>query len=245
MPSDSEVGPARDPGPDTRITEPLSALVPRADSTADRTARVLRDSTPTAMSENGQRRAAPGPMLRRVEEIMAVTLRRTTVDTPLGALVLIERTARLIIVDWADCAARTSALLGRAFPAGYTLHEERAQSELGAAFSAYFAGQLGALRALPIEPVGSAFELSVWRALRTLGPGNTQSYAALAAQLGRPSAARAVGRANGQNPLSLVVPCHRVIGASGALTGYAGGLARKRWLLDHEARHAGARWARA
>jgi O-6-methylguanine DNA methyltransferase len=102
------------------------------------------------------------------------------------------------------------------------------------ALDAYFAGQLGALDALPTRTGGTAFQREVWAALRAIPPGATTSYAALAARIGRPAACRAVGLANGANPIALVVPCHRVIGASGALTGYGGGLDRKRWLLAHE-----------
>jgi len=90
----------------------------------------------------------------------------------------------------------------------------------------------------PLAPSGTAFERSVWALLTTIPYGETRSYGALAAELGRPTAARAVGAANGRNPLSLFVPCHRVIGADGSLTGYAGGTEAKRWLLAHEAANA-------
>ena len=92
---------------------------------------------------------------------------------------------------------------------------------------------------LPLHPAGGAFQLRVWQALRGIPYGETTSYGKLATLLGDPSAARAVGSANGQNPIPIIVPCHRVIGADGSLTGYGGGLGAKRWLLDHEARHAG------
>lgn len=98
---------------------------------------------------------------------------------------------------------------------------------------AYFDGQLKAFD-LPLAPVGTSFQLRVWRALRDIPCGETISYGALASLIGRPSASRAVGAANGQNPLPIVVPCHRVIGANGKLTGYAGGLEIKRALLEHE-----------
>ena len=81
---------------------------------------------------------------------------------------------------------------------------------------------------------GTSFQRAVWRALRAIKPGTTKSYGQIAASIGRPTASRAVGAANGANPIAIVVPCHRVIGANGALTGYGGGLPRKRWLLDHE-----------
>jgi methylated-DNA-[protein]-cysteine S-methyltransferase len=97
----------------------------------------------------------------------------------------------------------------------------------------YFAGELTDFD-LPLAPAGTAFQLRVWAALRTIPYGQTTSYGELAGQLGNPGASRAVGLANGRNPIAIVVPCHRVIGADGRLTGYGGGLDRKRWLLDHE-----------
>lgn len=104
-----------------------------------------------------------------------------------------------------------------------------------AQLDAYFAGERRAF-ALPLSPEGSAFQREVWRALEEIPYGQTWSYRQLAERIGKPGAARAVGAANGRNPISIVVPCHRVIGSAGALTGYGGGLSRKRWLLDHEAR---------
>lgn len=97
----------------------------------------------------------------------------------------------------------------------------------------WFAGERREFE-LPLRPAGTPFQEEVWRALLAIPYGATESYAALAARVGRPGAARAVGAANGRNPLAIVVPCHRVIGASGALTGYGGGLPLKRWLLAHE-----------
>ncbi len=104
----------------------------------------------------------------------------------------------------------------------------------GAALAAYFAGELGALEALPARPTGTAWEARVWALLRKVPPGETRSYGELARSLDRPGAARAVGLANGRNPVALVIPCHRVVGADGRLVGYGGGLDRKRWLLAHE-----------
>jgi methylated-DNA-[protein]-cysteine S-methyltransferase len=103
---------------------------------------------------------------------------------------------------------------------------------------AYFDGDVRALDALPVKTQGTAFQSEVWAALRAIPVGQTRSYGQLAAAIGRPSAVRAVGLANGSNPVGVIVPCHRVIGANGTLTGYAGGLERKRWLLAHEAANA-------
>ena len=97
----------------------------------------------------------------------------------------------------------------------------------------YFAGTRDAFD-LPLNAVGTAFQQRVWNALSTIPFGQTWDYAQLAHAIGQPIAARAVGMANGRNPLSIVVPCHRVIGKNGTLTGYAGGLSRKEWLLKHE-----------
>ncbi|MFT3713938.1 MAG: methylated-DNA--[protein]-cysteine S-methyltransferase [Archangium sp.] len=98
----------------------------------------------------------------------------------------------------------------------------------------YFDGQLKSIDDLPIELEGTTFELKVWNALRTIPCGETWSYAQLARAIGQPTATRAVGLANGRNPIAIVVPCHRVIGANGKLTGYGGGIHRKEWLLAHE-----------
>jgi O-6-methylguanine DNA methyltransferase len=107
-------------------------------------------------------------------------------------------------------------------------------SALADALAGYFAGDLAALDALPVAPAGSDFQHRVWALLRSIPPGATRSYGDLARQLGQPGAARAVGLANGANPIAIVIPCHRVIGANGTLTGYAAGMARKAWLLRHE-----------
>jgi methylated-DNA-[protein]-cysteine S-methyltransferase len=98
----------------------------------------------------------------------------------------------------------------------------------------YFAGDLTAIDALAVNPSGTPFQLRVWSALRDVHAGSTTSYSAIAKRLGMPQAVRAVGAANGANPIPIVIPCHRVIGADGRLVGYGGGLDRKRWLLAHE-----------
>jgi methylated-DNA-[protein]-cysteine S-methyltransferase len=102
------------------------------------------------------------------------------------------------------------------------------------AINSYFAGELTAIDTLPVQTAGTPFQREVWYALRRIPCGTTVSYGKLAEQIGRPSAVRAVGLANGSNPIGVVVPCHRVIGANGSLTGYGGGMERKRWLLQHE-----------
>ena len=106
------------------------------------------------------------------------------------------------------------------------------------ALEAYFAGDLAAIDAIPVETGGTAFQRQVWAALRDIPAAAPTSYGRLAQRIGRPGASRAVGMANGANPVGIVVPCHRVIGANATLTGYGGGLHRKEWLLGHEARYA-------
>ncbi len=117
---------------------------------------------------------------------------------------------------------------------GFTLEPGKNPNGLTDAISSYFAGNLGVIDALPVEYGGTPFQADVWRALRAIPCGSTTSYGRLADQIGRPAAVRAVGLANGANPVAVVVPCHRVIGTKGSLTGYGGGIQRKRWLLDHE-----------
>ena len=113
-------------------------------------------------------------------------------------------------------------------------------SEVKAQLRAYFEGRLTEFD-LPLAPQGTAFQLRVWQELRGIPCGETISYAELARRIGNPNASRAVGMANSRNPISIIVPCHRVIGADNSLTGYAGGLERKRMLLAHEAASAGKR----
>ncbi|MBN8943546.1 MAG: methylated-DNA--[protein]-cysteine S-methyltransferase [Rhizobiales bacterium] len=137
--------------------------------------------------------------------------------------------------DWQDHEDRMHQLIRRYYGAnGVRLEEAPDPTAAGRALLAYFDGDLGAIDALPIATSTTDFQAAVWSALRRIPAGKTMSYGALATRLGRPNAARAVGHANGSNPISIVVPCHRLIGANAALTGYGGGIERKRWLLAHE-----------
>jgi methylated-DNA-[protein]-cysteine S-methyltransferase len=149
------------------------------------------------------------------------------------ALLVTDETGYLRAFDWADREARMRRLLRRHY--GPIAPEPGAAPEgIRRALRDYFDGDLGRLRAIRWRTAGTPFQGAVWTALTTILPGETLSYGALAAKIGRPKSVRAVGLANGANPVSLVVPCHRVIGADGSLTGYGGGLERKRWLLRHE-----------
>jgi len=162
------------------------------------------------------------------------TLTLERLATPIGeALVVTDEAGRLRAFNWRDYEARMRGWIGRHYP-GAALVEGRGAEPARLALTAYFEGDAGALEGLPWRASGTAFQLEVWKMLCSIPPGETLSYAGLAGRIGRPSAVRAVGLANGANPISLVVPCHRVIGANGTLTGYGGGLPRKRWLLAHE-----------
>ena len=163
-------------------------------------------------------------------------LQSATLETPIGAMKLIVKDEKLVLLDFADNAARTHKLLEKRFQ-GYTL-EETARSEFSSAVSAYFAGELSLIHKLPVDSGGTAFQQTVWNALKEIPAGVTWSYLELARAIGNVGAVRAVGMTNGLNPISLALPCHRVIGANGSLTGYAGGLERKKWLLEHEMKFA-------
>ena len=155
------------------------------------------------------------------------------VDSPAGPIVLVASAAGLVAVDFGEPEDRVWELLRRRFGA---IEMAPAEDPLGAssAMRAYLAGRLEALDHLPVDAGGTPFQQVCWAALRTIPAGTAWSYRQLALRIGRPAAIRAVGLANGANPVGIVVPCHRVIGADGSLTGYGGGLARKRWLLEHE-----------
>ncbi len=173
-------------------------------------------------------------------------LRLDRLATPIGeALIVTDETGCLRAFDWADYEARMARLLRRHYGA-LVPAPGAAPRDLKRRLARYFDGDLDGLAAIPWRTAGTRFQRAVWRGLTKIKPGRTMSYGELAAKLGCPTAVRAVGLANGANPISVVVPCHRVIGADGSLTGYGGGLARKRWLLAHEGaafRHGAARAA--
>lgn len=156
--------------------------------------------------------------------------------TPVGELVLIaDEHGRLRAIDWSDHETRLMKLLNthcRAKPC--QLRKQVNPGGLTGALQRYFFGELAVIDNLPVLIAGTEFQRAVWQQLRQIPCGETLTYGELATRIGRPSASRAVGMANGLNPVSIVVPCHRVIGSQGALTGYAGGVQRKQWLLQHE-----------
>ena len=159
-------------------------------------------------------------------------------DSPIGRILFASDGKAVCMLDFEGFEARTSALLARRFG---KVEFERPSDPLGLKhqLDRYFAGDLHAFDATPVRIGGTPFQESVWRALRKIPAGETRSYGELARKLNRPQAARAVGHANSLNPIAIIVPCHRVIGASSSLTGYAGGLERKQWLLDHERARSG------
>ena len=154
--------------------------------------------------------------------------------TPIGeALVVTDETGVLRAFDWADREVSMTRLL-RLHYGAMVPEPAAAPVALMRSLRGYFDGELEGLSGIEWRTGGTAFQRAVWRGLCTIAPGRTLSYGGLATRLGCPKAVRAVGTANGSNPISVVVPCHRVIGADGSLTGYGGGLSRKLWLLKHE-----------
>ncbi len=168
---------------------------------------------------------------------MTQTLTRGHIDTPTGEMfAIVGDDGRLCVLEWSDKEARGMELLRRGHGA-VSLKSGAVPADIVAALKAYFDGNFGAAAKLPVNPAGTPFQLEAWSALRRIPPGETRSYSEQASSIGRPAATRAIGLANGANPIAIVVPCHRVIGADGSLTGFGGGLERKRWLLAHEGAH--------
>jgi methylated-DNA-[protein]-cysteine S-methyltransferase len=154
--------------------------------------------------------------------------------TPIGeALLVTDREGVLRALDFADHEQRMHRLL-RIHYGGISVRQGFVPQPLRHRLQRYFEGDLVAIEGIEWRTAGTEFQRSVWQALTTIGVGTTTTYGALARALGMPRAARAVGLANGSNPVGIIVPCHRVIGADGALVGYGGGLHRKQWLLRHE-----------
>ena len=154
--------------------------------------------------------------------------------TPIGeALIVTDESGYLRALDWSDYEPRMTQLLRRHY-GSLAPQPGSAPGAVRRRLQRYFEGDVGCLSAIEWRTAGTPFQRRVWAALTAIPPGKTLSYGVLAMKLGCPKAVRAVGLANGANPVSVVVPCHRVIGADGSLTGYGGGLSRKRWLLAHE-----------
>jgi methylated-DNA-[protein]-cysteine S-methyltransferase len=159
-----------------------------------------------------------------------------SLNTPIGEMLIVaDLDGNLRAVDWVDHEVRMHRILRHHYgERGFRLQSACNLNALKSAIGRYFEGELGAIDTLPVQTGGTPFQRKVWSALRNIPCGATVSYSRLAEQIGRPAAVRAVGLANGSNPVGVVVPCHRVIGADGSLTGYGGGIERKSWLLEHE-----------
>jgi methylated-DNA-[protein]-cysteine S-methyltransferase len=160
-----------------------------------------------------------------------MTLAIARYDSPIGPLGVATIGDCLVGIDLGGNAAALEVQLSRKHGAARSASPSLA---VLASLDRYFAGDLAAIDGLDVDPAGTPFQLRVWTALRDVRAGTTTSYGLLARRIGTPNAIRAVGAANGANPIPIVIPCHRVIGADGRLVGYGGGLERKRWLLAHE-----------
>lgn len=162
------------------------------------------------------------------------TLTTLDYEAPMGTLVLVASSVGLRAILWPnDNDERGRVKLGNRSEGSSEVLSETARQ-----LDEYFAGTRRDFD-LPLDPEGTEFQVTTWLGLASIPYGQTTSYGEQAASLGKPKAVRAVASANGRNPISIVLPCHRIIGADGSLTGFAGGLEWKRWLLDHEAEHAG------
>jgi methylated-DNA-[protein]-cysteine S-methyltransferase len=164
---------------------------------------------------------------------LIIVLELTLLPSPIGPLTVAARDGRVCALRFGDEQRALTAALKRRDP---SLEIVKSRDPGGAAtrLRSYFNGKIDALDDIAVDMEGTAFQQQVWAALRTVKAGRTASYMDIARAIGMPSAVRAVGAANGANPVAVIVPCHRIIGSSGSLTGYGGGLQRKRWLLEHE-----------
>lgn len=163
----------------------------------------------------------------------SVALHLTTIETPAGAVVLVRRAGKLVALVYEDRWKGMREELSKRF-GSVSLEKDPDGGAPADAIRRYLAGDLSALESVEVDTAGTPFQEKVWRALRRIPAGRTISYAELARAVGSPSAVRAVAGANARNPVSIVVPCHRVIAADGKLAGYGGGVPRKEWLLVHE-----------
>jgi methylated-DNA-[protein]-cysteine S-methyltransferase len=162
------------------------------------------------------------------------------IKTPIGQLLLAaDATGNVRALDWSDYESRMLRLLARHYGKhGFEFEPAHNPHGLSDVMSNYFAGDVEVINEISVQTAGTPFQRKVWNELRKIPAGTVISYGKLAGQIACPAAPRAVGLANGSNPIGIIVPCHRVIGSNGSLTGYGGGLERKKWLLEHERKHA-------
>ena len=200
---------------------------------------MLRESKDrSAAGRNGRLRQPFSPRCRPgdgqpVEEAPPIHLFCDQIASELGTIIIVALEGRLASLDYEDCRLRMTASLTARY-GRWHFHHARDPYGLSTRIRAYLAGDLAAIDQIRVVTGGTPFQCQVWTALRAVPAGTTVAYGDLARTLGRPYAARAVGAANGQNPVAIVVPCHRMLDADARLTGYAGGIWRKRWLLSHE-----------
>jgi methylated-DNA-[protein]-cysteine S-methyltransferase len=159
-------------------------------------------------------------------------------DHAIGPIHVVTDGATLIAMEFGDAEHRLLPMLRTRFGSDPRLQAVNGRTEITVAIRRYFEGDLEAIDTLAVDGGGTDFQRQAWAALRRIPGGETRTYGQMATALGRPQAARAIGSANALNPISLIVPCHRLVGTDGSLAGYGGGLGRKRWLLDHERRSA-------
>jgi len=175
---------------------------------------------------NARNAATAGPVAG------TVALRCDRISSPLGDLLLYSTPEAVCALDFADLSSAIDLRLRRRDGAFRT--SPGSNAEAARCIGAYFSGDVSALDAIAIDPAGTPFQRDVWRAMRRVAPGTTRTYSWLADAIGRQAAVRAVGGAGARNPIAVIIPCHRIVGADGSLVGYAGGVERKRWLLGHE-----------
>jgi methylated-DNA-[protein]-cysteine S-methyltransferase len=189
------------------------------------------------LEQPGQKNASASRTMSMATPVAPQTLYADRLESAIGTLLLIhDREGHVRALDFHDFESRMRRLLRFHYGAedDFAIEDRAAPATIRRAISDYFLGDLYAINSIPVTTGGTSFQREVWAALRTIRAGTTLSYGALARQLGHPKSVRAVGLANAANPIAIVVPCHRVIGADGSLTGYGGGINRKRWLLIHE-----------
>ena len=165
-------------------------------------------------------------------------VRLEQLKSPIGVVLLATDEAGAVrALDFKGFEKRFKRFIERHCGRDATAEKRRGPASIPSALTAYFDGDLTAINTVPIASIGTTFQRKMWMALRKIPAGTTLAYGAFAKRIRRPTAIRAVGAANGANPISIIVPCHRLVGADGSLTGYGGGLKRKRWLIDHEKKY--------
>jgi AraC family transcriptional regulator, regulatory protein of adaptative response / methylated-DNA-[protein]-cysteine methyltransferase len=179
----------------------------------------------------------PTVVANRPETVIEGKLVRTKISTPLGSMVAVADDGAIYLLEFESRVALTGELHRLERDSGLSrLGNNGVLEMLGSQLDDYFVGKYADFK-IPTVQHGTRFEEAVWDALKQIPPGQTRSYGDIARALGQPENSREVGRANGSNKISIVIPCHRVIGSNGSLVGYGGGLWRKKWLLDHERRY--------